>query len=247
MFKSDPLLERPEDSRLMCWRYLADNRLLDLLTTGELFFTHLRVLEDQNEGALTERSRERLSDFYQHQNRSSRLLAYQQVAEYQEYRREFYVSCWHMNSHESYLMWKAYAPKRGFAIRSTFERLQASFDDTPLIVGGGQVRYVDFARDFIPVGNTFNHVCTKDLPYTDEREFRLVFWNTDPRNIDHPKNPKGLRVPARLDMLIHSVVRSPYAPPIEPEMERLLLQHGLQLHSSSVLVPVPRTLQADPP
>ena len=78
-----------------------------------------------------------------------------------------------MKEHESYLMWKAYAD-RGVAIQTSFERTQSSFERTPLAVTGGVVSYVDFERDQTGLGQVFTHVTTKDLPYEDEREFRLL-------------------------------------------------------------------------
>ena len=212
---------------------MSAQRLRDLLATGELFFAHLPALEDRNEGALTARSREHLADWFQHHNKSSRLIAYREVDKYQENRGNFYVNCWHMNDHESYLMWKAYAG-RGFAIETTFERLQASLDATASVVTGGVVQYVDFTRDFTPVGNVFNHVATKDMPYQDEREFRLVFWDTDPRNASCPKLAAGLRVRVNVGMLIRAVVQSPYPEPLGPEIERLMEHHKLTLLSSGV-------------
>lgn len=138
-----------------------------------------------------------------------------------------------MNDHESYLMWKAYAG-RGFAIQTTFERVQASFDANPPAVTGGVVDYVDFARDLTSVGNVFNHVATKDMPYRDEREFRLVFWAVDPRNTDYRKEGPGVRIRVNVSMLIRQIVRSPYHEPLESKLEELLEHHGLSLQSSSV-------------
>ena len=36
-------------------------------------------------------------------------------------------------------------------------------------------------------------------------------------------------------MLHLDIVRSPYAPPMDPELERLMQRHGIPLHSSTVL------------
>lgn len=88
-----------------------------------------------------------------------------------------------MNDVESYLMWKAYG-ERGFAVQTTFERIQISFDSFDGEVQGGVVEYIDFTREELPVGNVFSAVVTKDLPYRDEREFRLLLWRPelDPDN-----------------------------------------------------------------
>jgi hypothetical protein len=138
-----------------------------------------------------------------------------------------------MNDHESYLMWKAYS-ERGFAIQTTFERLQGSFDALPPAVTGGVVGYVDFARELTPVGNVFYHVATKDMPYRDEREFRLVFWTLDPRNANYPRIERGVRIRVDVGMLIGQLVMSPYCESLGSELEELLERHGLRPAGSAV-------------
>ena len=213
---------------------MSAQRLHDLLDSGELFLTNLMVLEDRYEGALTTRAREALTNWFQAQNKCSRVISYAEVEKYQEHRSEFFVNCWHMNEHESYLMWKSYGD-RGYAIQTTFERVQCSFENTTAAITGGTVQYVDFDRDLTPVGNVFNHVVTKDIPYTDEREFRLVFWGVDPANAGLPRLANGIRIPVNVKMLIRSIVTSPFAPPMSTELERLIEGYGITLGRSRVL------------
>jgi hypothetical protein len=217
------------------WRYVSAERLEDLLSTGELFFVNLPVLEDAYEGALTARSREYLARWFERHGGCTGIQAEAEVVEYEKGQTTFYVNCWHMRQHESYLMWKAYA-HRGYAIETSFERLTASLDASPAYVTGGMVEYVDFARDLTPVGNVFNHVATKDLPYQDEREFRLVFWDVDPRNADYPRVANGVRVKVDLKMLIRRIVRSPFPEPDSPNLLQLLDGYATSLASSSVPV-----------
>ena len=233
MYEVSSTLERPKRSLQSLWRYLSAERLQDLLQTRELFFTNLVSLEDQYEGALTTRARESLANWFQAQNKIPRIRAYEEVDKYQDSRSEFYVNCWHMNEHESYLMWKAYGD-RGYAIQTTYERLQCAFERTENLVTGGVVKYVDFERDLTLVGNSFNHVATKDTPYTDEKEFRLVYWNLSLQNADTFTLPNGVRVPVDIKMLIRNVVSSPFAPDMKPELEPLLVEHGLTLSRSRV-------------
>lgn len=209
-------------------------RLRDLLKTGELFLTNLPALEDQYEGALTTRAREGLTNWFQLQNKSSRAAAYAEADKYQENRKDFYVNCWHMNENESYLMWKAYGD-RGYAVHTTFERVQCAFETSNTAITGGVVQYVDFDRDLTPVGNVFNHVATKDTPYTDEREFRLVFWGVSSQNADIPKLANGVRVPVNVKMLVRTIVSSPFAAPMDAELERLIETHDIDLERSRVL------------
>jgi len=235
MFDASPVLTRPDWSLQPLWRYLSANRLLDLVSSEELFFAHLPILEDAREGALTNRTREHLANWFQSHGSSSRTIAYAEVDEYQKKQRDFYVNCWHMNGHESYLMWKAYA-HRGFAVETTFERLQASLEASTGIVTGGVVEYVDFNRDLTVVGNVFNHVAVKDMPYRDEREFRLVFWDVDPRNKDYPKVVNGVRVKVDIKMLLRNIVRSPFSDPLSSELECALERHGMSFAKSAVSV-----------
>jgi hypothetical protein len=233
MFEASSTLARPANSRQPLWRYLSAKRLHDLLSTGELFFAHLPILEDAFEGALTTRSREALADWYQGFDKSTRAKAYEQVAEYESAQRFFYVNCWHMNDHESYLMWRSYA-HRGFAIETNFERLQAAMDASSAWVTGGVVDYVDFSRDLTPLGNVFTHIATKDLPYKDEREFRLVYWDVDPRNAIVMKVANGVRVKVDLKMLISRIVRSPFPEPVSRELGDLLDAYAPVVVSSAV-------------
>jgi hypothetical protein len=215
------------------WRYLSADRLQNLLETQELFFSHLPIQEDALEGALTERSREHLATWFQHHNNLSRVQAYAEVEQYQKAQEDFYVNCWHMNNYESYLMWKVYA-NRGFAIQTTFERIQASLGKSNSVITGGVVDYVDFKRDITPVGNVFHHVATKDKPYQDEREFRLVYWDLDPRNAGCAKTVNGIRVKVDISMLVESIIRSPYPEPISSDLERLIEALGCRFNSSGI-------------
>jgi hypothetical protein len=233
MFELSSTLVRPENTLQRMWRYLSAARLQNLLETQELFFSHLPIQEDALEGALTERSREHLANWFQHHDQSSREQAYLEVDEYQKAQQYFYVNCWHMNNYESYLMWKVYA-NRGFAIQTTFERLQASLNKSNAVITGGVVNYVDFKRDITPVGNVFDHVATKDKPYQDEREFRLVYWDIDPRNAGYPKTTNGVRVKVDISMLIESIIRSPFTEPMSPDLENLIGAHGFHFDSSGI-------------
>lgn len=233
MYETSRVLTRLDRTLQPLWRYMTGSRLLDLLRTKELFFSHLPVLEDQLEGALTARTQEYLANWFQSQNQCARSVAYAEVSKYQENRENFYVNCWHMNDHESYLMWKAYA-SRGFAIKTSFERLVAALCSESPAVTGGKVEYVDYQRDATMVGNVFNHVAVKDRPYQDEREFRLVFWDLDPRNAAHPRVQGGVRVPVDTRLLIQAVIRSPYEEPMDSELEAALEHLNIRFESSRV-------------
>ena len=194
MFDRGNFLRYPTNSRQCLWRYLPYERLLDLLRSEELYFTHVPAFSDGLEGSLTDRTRERLFSWFKMRIKLNDASAREQVRKYEEDQEDFYASCWHMNDFESYLMWKAYA-ERGFAIRTTYERVQAAFDRFNGAVTGGVVKYVDFTQESTPVGSPFYLVTTKDLSYRDEREFRLLLWARDPKNSELQRSGKGIRIP----------------------------------------------------
>lgn len=233
MFERHKALRYPANSRQQLWRYFPYDRLLDLLQSEELFFTHLPAFSDGLEGSLTLRTRAHLASWFRAQNNSNETSAWEEVKKYEENQAEFFASCWHMNESESYLMWKAYA-ERGIAVRTTFERVQASFDGFAGAITGGTVDYVDFTRERTPVGIVFNLVMTKDMPYFDEREFRLLLWKIDPRNVDIARQPKGIRVPANVRMLIERVFINPLSGPVPGELMEQLDRHKIVIDASSL-------------
>lgn len=197
----------PPSSLQPVWRYFTERHLIDLISTGEMFFAHLPTLSDGLEGSLTARTRDRLFQWLYAQYRDA-ALANADVDTYEMHREAFYVNCWHLNDAESYLMWKVYGD-RGFAVETTIERLQGAFDSTTEEVEGTVVNYVDFMREEFPIGNVFTAVETKDIPYRDEREFRLMIWK--PSQTNQPVSPaeKGIRVPVDVGAVLRKIYVSP--------------------------------------
>jgi len=208
MYQRAKQLETPSDSRQRMWRYMSTSRLQELLELEQLYFRRVSRFGDGLEGRLTRRSRDRLRSWFV-QHGSAPHIAEEEMRVYEGHSNAFFANCWHMRNHESYLMWRAYATK-GVAVQTTFERIQASFDKTPHTVDGGVVSYVDFEREHTGLGQVFTHVTTKDLPYEDEREFRLLLWTHDPANVSLQGAGDGALVNVDTRMLIERVVRNPF-------------------------------------
>lgn len=232
MYELSLILTPPSNSRQLLWRYMTLERLVDLLETQELFFTHAPKFDDGLEGLLTKRTREHLFNWFISQG-SSFEIAKKEIEEYEANHEAFYANCWHMNDFESYLMWKAYAD-RGYAIRTTFERIQSSFELFKGSITGGGVSYVDFEKDVTPLGNVFNHVVTKDLPYRDEREFRLFFWCHDLKNQMIKPSSDGIRVAIDVRLLVERVFVNPAETEVPDELFKLLERNGIQCDSSLI-------------
>lgn len=235
MYGKSSTLKPPTNSLQQLWRYFRYDRLIELLSTEDLFFAHLSKLSDGLEGSLTERTRERLFRWSYGRYGGNVAAARAEVDQYEKHRDAFFVNCWHMNDAESYLMWKVYG-NQGFAIQTTFERVQIAFDRFEGEINGGVVEYLDFERDGMPIGNVFTAVAKKDLPYRDEREFRLYFWQPGLANQRIEAGPDGVPVRVDLEKLIERVVISPRLKNIPSEFYELLERKNIKCRITSSVV-----------
>lgn len=92
-----------------------------------------------------------------------------------------------------------------------------------------------FARDSTRVGNAFHLVTTKDLPYRDEREFRLVLWGHDSKNTQLQRASNGIRVPVDIGTLIERVYVNPLNQSIPENLLALLKSHKIAIDTSKLL------------
>ncbi len=191
-------------------------------------------MSDQWEGLLTKRTRNLIFAHFYRQYGSIEAANYE-IADYEKHREEFYINCWHMNDAESYLMWKVYSD-RGCAIETTFERLRISFDEFPGEIEGSIVEYLNFDRDEIPVGNIYNSVIRKSLPYRDEKEFRLLFWQYSVPNQQVLIGHEGINVKVDLKRLISKIWLSPQFSGSRAELDALIEERKIdcEIQSSAV-------------
>ncbi len=209
------------------------------MNTGSLFFPHISQFSDKWEGLLTRKTREELfKEEYAKYNNSE--LAAAGVEQYERSRENFYLLCWHMNDHESYLMWKVYA-NRGCAIQTNYERLVASFSDSPREVNGCVVKYIDYERDPFPIGNVYSSVSYKDVPYRDEKEFRLLYWKVALQNQGYHAGDRGVEIGIDTDMLIQNIYINPGEDIDVAELRKALETAGIrrEIRQSRILMNVP--------
>jgi len=92
------------------------------------------------------------------------------------FRSRYYVTCWHMNDHENYAMWKCYTKSNdAVAIKTTYQQL---VDALPNYIYTGIVRYIDYSTEKLPFGNLFEHIMHKDRMFSYEQEIRGVILPT---------------------------------------------------------------------
>lgn len=226
MFDTHSAHKKPKNSLQKLWRYLSYERLIQAIEEDAIHFSHISEMPDRWEGLLTKRTREMFFKTELRKYSGNVEAAYGSVNDYEEFRNNFYINCWHMNDYESYLMWKAYG-NRECAIQTNYERLFAAFDHSPAKILGCVVKYIDYERDDFRVGNTFTQIGFKDILYRDEREYRLLFWKVSPENIGFNPGEKGITIQVDINLLIDNIYLNPgYIPNID-KLEKLINEKGL--------------------
>ena len=224
-----PVFSRPAQLDAPVWRYIDVAKYLSMLQSRALFFSRLDRLGDPFEGSLPRaniesdaaameemfRSVPTLSD----DEKRRRLVSIRESSGLlgRAMTRWCAVNCWHINGHESAAMWETYARAgAGVAVRSTFDRLRRSFDQSPTTVYLGTVEYIDYAADFIPPGNLFSRVLRKRKSFEHERELRAVVCQMggSDQGLDFDYSPWeiGLNIEIDLQVLVERVHVSPTAP-----------------------------------
>ncbi|HEX3570949.1 MAG TPA: hypothetical protein VHU44_09005 [Acidobacteriaceae bacterium] len=205
------------DSKSHVWRYMDLPRFLSFLSTRSLFFTRADLLEQ--EGYFPKGSEATFRAFIE----KARMGGAEAAAKdwetalresYERNRWSVFMSCWIGKPNEDKQMWKNYAGSSGVAIRSTYERLNASL---PLAwrsqaVLLGKVSYGDYASlDYVKdVSNHLNIFMSKPLEYEGECEVRAVI--NDFRLTKEQASP-GLTVAILPHTLVERVVTAPGSPP----------------------------------
>jgi hypothetical protein len=121
-----------------------------------------------------------------------------------------------MSEVESDAMWKLYVKgEQGIAIRSTAHRFDTSISDAERNqVHLGVVRYVDYASDVIPEGDTVMPFMFKRRHFEYEREFRALIQHLPVREgrLDWSSPPDAdIKLSINLDELISVLVVPPGA------------------------------------
>jgi hypothetical protein len=237
--KDHPFYHQPDDGEII-WRYLDLPKLLDLLISRQLYLPAADKLGDPFEGSLSTPSLERFdaglsklekklegeADVAGIMNAQRRgLLSLRQSNQWE--RLWTYVSCWHINAHESAAMWAAYGKRSdSVAIRSTVGRLRTCVEPHqqppqgyPMIA---EVMYRDYSRETVTVGYEAGTLLQKRKSFEHEHELRVL-----DRRLPHGGEPSsqgqhfdldripidGVRLDVDLNVLIEGLLVAPDAEP----------------------------------
>lgn len=217
MYEEHPAFKSPSvDSCL--WRYMNFTRLVSLLNGSSLYFSRAIHLDDPFEGS---------SSRINYVTRTQSVLTNKlfspdqkiQILESWTDAKKFvaqntYVNCWHENQAESEAMWRLYGKDEGVAIRTTFKDLSESFIcESPIHIG--QVKYIDYNTDQIPLENALLPLFHKRLIFEHEREVRAIsldpeIENMGQDNVETNLNP-GKSFEIDISTLANEIVVSPYS------------------------------------
>jgi hypothetical protein len=206
-------------------------KFVAMLESRALYFARTDCLDDAFEGSYPRNNleaRQRYFDGLPSDQREFVLTAFPKMAE--DFRRNVFVNCWHMNEHESAAMWRLYAQSdEAVAIRSSYARLVATLDESALV---GMVQYIDYGRAVIDEGNLLNAYLCKRTSFAHECEVRALVMDVPyASSIAHPAErevPQGKEISVDLDLLIDSIYISPTSKAwLRPLVERVSRRYGL--------------------
>jgi hypothetical protein len=236
-YKDHPEFKPPESRIARIWRYMDLAKLLSLLEKSALFFVRVDKLAsvDPFEGYYTtvniQADSVRFEDMPQEWRDGTNIKdaeTFKFVIDSNRRTREFvkmerevtFVSSWYCQEHESAAMWNLYIKSQeGIAIESTYERLVNSFTQyVDFDIHVGMMKYIDYEREFIPIGNLLSPFMYKRKSFEHEHELRALIWTPQHgKNVlgDPSKNKfrdtAGIYVPVELKTLIGRVYLAPTA------------------------------------
>ncbi|HSB56446.1 MAG TPA: DUF2971 domain-containing protein [Nitrosopumilaceae archaeon] len=244
--KNHPTFIAPENTDAKIWRFIDIEQFWSLLERESLPFARVTTFDDPYEGTLPEYNeklgesvysefKDKFKDKEQFENFLKQRIPTMKNL-YNELRKITLVNCWHLNEHESALMWKSYTDNHtGIAIQSTYRKLSDSFknnvSDTVWI---GKVAYSDFRSKWMNESNAYYAFVTKRISFESESELRAVtslpadsigkkiLSNSDKeREAKNPTKPRvidsteltenGKLIKTDLDTLIEKIYITPFA------------------------------------
>ena len=225
-----PVFSEPADLNVLIWRYMDFTKFVSMLVRRGLFFSRIDRLGDPFEGSFPEMNTR--DDMFvprpeiegnpkkiKEELSGAKLI--RQVTKHM--RPWWYANCWHMSECESAAMWKTYArTEEAVCILSTFKKLS---NVLPKKAHVGCVKYIDYSKNAIALGNMALPFIHKRMSFEHEREIRALIVNNNgntswlvkqgvlPQSTELPILPEGgVWQDVDLVKLIDKVYVAPTAP-----------------------------------
>lgn len=241
MICNHPTFLQPDQPATPIWRYLSLSKFVSLIQRRALYFARADNLGDPFEGSYpradswsdpAELNRTRAKWALASQDFDASFpdqMAAHEQKHYWEWRErnadvrrrmttEVFVSCWHLNVHESDAMWRLYSSNEGaVALRTEYGLLAEAL---PSFSHMGLVRYLDYKDQRLPskheAPNYFEAFLVKRASFSHENEVRAVIWDkahdTEAALTEANRVGGGLQIPIEIERAIQAVYISPLAP-----------------------------------
>ena len=231
-----PSFGQPMVPSVRLWRYMDLSKFAALLQRRALHFPRADFLGDPFEGSVPfgNAGGKRIIPPHKDLPEERRLEMVDQLSASRKLMRKMYfISCWHMNTHESAAMWRLYSKSNdAVCIQTTYEKLASALPPECYM---GLVKYLDFFKDIIPEGNAFDPVLIKRQSFAHENEARAIL--SDPTALRDGQPPEFREIPVDLEQVVEAVFVSPEAPAwFRGVVERLAQTYGIivPVHHSSL-------------
>lgn len=221
----------PPNANCTLWRYMDLAKLLSILENRTLHFSRSDQFADPYEGALPRLAVESLKAAVKDGHLPPEAVD-QFLISSERFRTTMYVSCWVASEHESAAMWRLYLQSpEGVAIRTDHETLVAILARSTLTLRTTLVRYVDYDKALIPLGNLFYPFVHKRQSFAHENELRAIIWSSEDVNQGQiAVDATGVAVDIMPEELIKAVHVSPTAPRwFGSLVEKLLRRYAMSI------------------
>jgi hypothetical protein len=224
LYKEHFAFRKPRNEDQSIWRYMDFTKFVSLLDKAALFFVRSDRLEDSFEGSyprtnLEDRKKQFKKLFKELQIELDPLEVVYDISQWlKQIPLYIALNCWNISDHESAALWKLYLKSNeGIAIRSSFRRLKASFNNTEDDIYIGMVKYLDYNSQRIPDTNPFFPFVSKRKSFEYEHELRALLYNepSTRKNADgklimeKPPFETGKYVSVNLKELIYKIYLAP--------------------------------------
>jgi hypothetical protein len=199
MYINNSNITLPEDPNTIVWKYLDLSKFLDMLLSKQLFMSRSDKFEDQYEGTFSEPTFEEIKKIAAN---NTKFLDY-----YKSHREKVVISSWHINEYESFAMWQIFTQNtEGLAIQTTIGKLkEALYPEKKVEQYIGEVKYIDYKKEYIPFDDTFFPFLFKRKSFQYEREVRIISDVTS----NNLKIDNGLKIDVDLSLLIEKIYIHP--------------------------------------
>ncbi|MHA2053792.1 MAG: hypothetical protein ACW99F_09355 [Candidatus Hodarchaeales archaeon] len=217
MYKEHPIFKKPDNENAEIWRYLDLAKFVSLLDKQALFFTRGDNLSDKFEGSVSRTNIELRENALKDQDKKIRELLLKKIPlTFKQARKWVFINCWNLHEYESAAMWNLYLKSdEGVAIQSTFKQLTRSFNKfEERDVHIGEIKYIDYDKDWIPENNLLFPFLHKRKSYEHEHEIRamiMLVWDMGDKKPIKDLSDTGIYIPVDIDILIEKVFVSPTA------------------------------------